>query len=199
MLMRALGSVLNQSRPADQIIVSVDNECIGSAANRNRALESATSDWVAFLDDDDELFPTHLEHLLAHAEETGADLVYPWFEGINAEGIFTVPEQSYAPESYCQIVQVSPEGKRFDGLLEETIRTTGNFIPVTVLVRRELIQSTGGFIPLGEPGTDQCDDWGAWKALLEAGAKFSHLPERTWRWHGHPHHTSGRKWQEVYG
>jgi hypothetical protein len=32
-----------------------------------------------------------------------------------------------------------------------------------------------------------------WLALLDLGATFSHLPERTWRWHmGDVVHTYGR-------
>jgi len=30
---------------------------------------------------------------------------------------------------------------------------------------------------------DPCEDWGLWLALLDAGAAFSHLPQRTWIWH----------------
>lgn len=190
MLMRALASVAAQTRQPDQIVVSIDNGGIGSAANRNKALEAATGDWVAFLDDDDEFLPRHLERLLQAAEDNPfSDLIYPWFEGINTEGIFTVPQRGE---------QVPPFGVAFDAELDNCIRNDGNFIPVTVLVRTDLIRKVGGFVPLGAEGADQCDDWGCWKRLLEAGASFSHLPERTWRWNGHPHHTSGRKWTEVY-
>lgn len=189
MLMRALASVAGQTRQPDQIVVTIDNDGIGSAANRNRALESATGEWTAFLDDDDEFLPRHLEQLVTCAEKTDADLVYSWFEGINTDGIFSVPQNG---------VQVPPFGVPFDDELRDCILTAGNFIPVTVLVRTDFLRKVGGFTPLGAEGSDQCDDWGAWKAMLEAGARFVHLPEKTWRWNGHPHHTSGRKWTEVY-
>lgn len=39
---------------------------------RNQALEYVEGDWVAFLDDDDRLEPTYVEHLRQHAED------YPW-------------------------------------------------------------------------------------------------------------------------
>lgn len=191
MLMRALASVMGQTRQPDQIVVSIDHEGIGSAANRNRALESATGEWTAFLDDDDTLLPQHIARLLETAEETGADLVYPIFGGINTDGVFYVDHDG---------AMVSPFGLPFDEQLRECILTTGNFIPVTVLARTEFVRGCGGFAPLADdPHADQCDDWSLWQRMLKTGAVFAHLPEVTWRWEGHEHHTSGKRWQDVYG
>ena len=170
-LRRALGSVLAQTRAVDAISVSVDHDRRGSAKNRSRALSGVGTEWTALLDDDDEWLPHHIEVLWRHAQETQADLVYPWF---------TVPEGwDPWPER---------EGKPFD----EALLRTMNYIPITVLVRTDLLWEAGGFTPKS-PDSDQSlnDDHGTWERLLAAGARFEHLNRRTWLWHWHGHHTSG--------
>lgn len=173
-LHRAIDSVLQQERPVDGISVVLDHEHRGSAKTRSRALSGVGTEWSALLDDDDEWNTDHVRLLLEHAEETGADVVYPWF---------TVPE-GWDPWPYR-------EGQPFD---EELLRTV-NYIPITVLVRTELLWDAGGFTPKGPPD-NPCDDWGTWERLLAAGATFSHLNRRTWIWHWHGGNTSGRpdKW-----
>jgi glycosyltransferase involved in cell wall biosynthesis len=172
-LRRALASVLGQTRPVDAISVHVDHERLGSAVNRTLALEAVRTEWCALLDDDDEWDPTHVASLLEHARATGADLVYPWF---------TIPQMPWGdpwPER---------EGQPFD---QELLRSV-NYIPITVLVRTELLREVGGFTPKGPP-ENPCDDWGTWDALLEAGARFEHLNRRTWRWNWWGGNTSGRR------
>ncbi len=169
-LRRALDSVLAQTRPVDAISVSVDHGRRGSALNRTRAVAGVGTKWSAFLDDDDEWAPEHIERLMAHAEGTGADVVYPWF---NVSGGFDPwPHREGAPFS------------------EDELRSY-NYIPITVLVRTDLLWEVGGFTPKGPP-ENPCDDWGTWDRLIGAGAVFSHLPWRTWTWHWHTGNTSGR-------
>lgn len=192
-LNRAVSSVKAQTRPADQIVVRQDVDVIGAAQNRNKALAEVECEWTAFLDDDDMWHPWHLDHLLAHAESTGADLVYPWFDGINTN-IF---DQIFGTDTH----PVSPYQHPFGADQVVTMRTRGNWIPVTVLVRTELIKAVGGFEPppwANPDGSNPCEDWGCWLKLLDAGARFAHLPEVTWRWMGHARHTSGRLWTDVY-
>jgi glycosyltransferase involved in cell wall biosynthesis len=171
-LHRAVDSVLQQERPVDAISISIDHHRRGSAANRSRALSGVGTEWTALLDDDDEWQPDHIRLLMEHAEQTGADLVYPWF---------TVPEGwDPWPER---------EGQPFDEVLLRTM----NYIPITVLVRTDLLWSAGGFTVKDPTNLDSlCDDWGTWEKLLASGAKFSHLNRRTWIWHWHGGNTSGR-------
>lgn len=169
-LRRALASVMQQTRAVDAISVHVDHDRLGSAVNRTRALEQVRTEWTALLDDDDEWGPDHIALLWRHAQETQADLVYPWF---NVPGGFDPwPHR---------------EGRPFN---REALRDE-NYIPITVLVRTELLLDVGGFTPKGPP-ENPCDDWGTWDALLDAGAVFSHLNRRTWTWHWHGANTSGR-------
>lgn len=174
LLPRAIASVAGQTLPADEIIVEVDREGHGAAISRDKALRAATSEWVAFLDDDDELLPQHLEHLLAHAESTGADMVFPWFDVIGGLDPF--------PQHF---------GRTWS--LDDPTQTT-----ITMLVRREAALAVGGF----EEGEDGIDDEGNKIGedfrfvvrLARAGYKIEHLAERTWRWHHTGHNLSGRSW-----
>ena len=83
MLARATSSVYQQSKPASAHAVAVDLTGAGAATTRQRALEMATTPWVAFLDSDDWFAPNHLQLLSEHAQETGADYVYSWFWVVN--------------------------------------------------------------------------------------------------------------------
>jgi len=160
LLPRAVASAQRQTLAPKAIELQLDRDREGAAATRNRALERVTTEWVAFLDADDEFRPNHLRACARNAALTGADLVYPWFD-CDAEdkiGMFGVP---------------------FDPVL---LRKR-NYIPVTVLVRTELVRKVGGFQDHPDDNGDPCEDWGLWLALLDAGAVFSHLPQRTWIWH----------------
>jgi glycosyltransferase involved in cell wall biosynthesis len=170
MLARAVASIEAQTVPA-RAVVEMDTTAAGAAATRNAGLARTAGEWVALLDSDDELRPWHLEHLSAHAAHTGADLVYPWFDRVGWPDPW--PER---------------ENRSFD----EAALRRGNYIPMTVLVRRQLLLDVGGFQPdlsLAPPA--ECEDWGTWLRLLDAGARFAHLPERTWIWHAHGKNSSG--------
>lgn len=163
--------------------VEMDTEGHGPSVTRNRAVVNALGagvkpTWIAFLDDDDEFHPEHLRKCVEHAAESGADVVYPWFD-LNIGG--RINNASDPLGSF---------GKPFDAA---AIREN-NFIPVTALVRTEVFIQAGGFPETNSeawPHPD-CEDWGLWLRLLDAGARFSHLPERTWTWHWHGKNTSGR-------
>ena len=185
-LARAVSSVLNQDYPIAQIVVSFDNERLGAAANRNKTWLAAQTDFVAFLDDDDELDRDHVSSLVQRQQETGADLVFPWHRIVRYE-------KERAPDILgCR------------GIADEAIiprLRQSNFIPINVLVRTSALEAVGGF-PI--PNTvswphDDCEDWGCWLRLADAGYKFSHLDKETWTWHhwgwGTPHdpgNTSGK-------
>jgi hypothetical protein len=119
MTKRAVGSVFGQSLPASAIIVEVDKYREGAAVTRNRALQKVTTEWVAFLDSDDQLKKNHLATLAHGAQATGADYLYTWYEAI---GFRKDPLPHF--------------GKVFDP--EHPTQTT-----ITTLVRTELAQQVG--------------------------------------------------------
>jgi glycosyltransferase involved in cell wall biosynthesis len=194
LLRRAVGSVGNQTYPC-RVHVALDADGEGAAPTRNRAWRGAETEWVAFLDDDDELRPEHVERCLRHAVENDADLVYPWFTIHSPEGgdiSQNDPLRVPVDGRY-----VTPYGVAFNDDLRHELMTRNNFIPVTVLVRRSLLERVGGFPTPGSPewGDDCCEDWGLWRRLLGVDARFSHLPRRTWIWNWHGQNTSGRPWR----
>lgn len=184
-LARALSSVVSQTVFPSQINVAVDHRHKGAAHTRNRAWEGLSTEWVAFLDDDDEFLPHHIASLVNYALDTDSDMVFPWFkvfeDGEETDkdplGAFGVSDDKIVP-----------------------MLQSANFIPITVLIRREVLFEVGGF---PEPNTKEwsnrdCEDWGCWLKVAKSGAKISHLPEVTWKWHhwgygkpGVPGNTSG--------
>jgi glycosyltransferase involved in cell wall biosynthesis len=172
LLLRCLASVLAQTVPADEIRVAVDVDGQGSAPTRDRAAALAGTEWLAFVDDDDELLPPHLEKLLACAAETKADLVYPWFSVVNGRDPF--------PQLFGR--QWDPAGPT---------STT-----ITFLVRTEVWRAAGGFDDHEPPTANwACNDDARFVARVNAaGARIVHLPERTWRWHWHGTNTGGVPW-----
>lgn len=175
MLRRALESVSTQTLAPATVMVEFDINREGPAAVRNRAIQKVTTEYVAFLDDDDVFKPHHLETLVAVAEYGGADVVYPWFDVV----------------SYRVTPGFDPlgmEGEPFDP--DEL--DNRNYIPVTVLARTKVIRDAGGFVNLSEDGPSVCEDWGCWLRMRDAGAKFVHVPHRTWIWNWHNNNTSGK-------
>lgn len=167
MLVRAVGSVLAQTRPADALIVEQDLHRTGAGETRHRGLMKVTTDWVAFLDSDDEFKPNHLEALSRCAEETGADYVYSWYD--------CVGNVDPMPQSF---------GKIFDP--ENPHQTT-----IVTLVRTELAQSVGFLQYNVAPSIYGGEDWFFTVNCIQQGARIVHLPEKTWLWHHHGYNSSG--------
>lgn len=167
MLPRAIRSVAYQEEPVAALAIAIDVRKEGAWATRQRALDMATTPWVAFLDDDDEFLPMHTRLLLDCAEHEAADYVF-----------------SYYTLAHCFDV-LGTFGKPFD-------HADPHHTTMTVLVRTKLAQSVGFTPPLPEH-TVGGEDWRFTLGCVDAGAKIVHVPVRTWHWHHHfPGNTSGR-------
>lgn len=124
---RAMKSALAQTHPASDVVVS-SAETLQAA--RNTPALAATTEWLCFLDADDELDPGYIEAMLAG---TG-DLRQPSTLGVvdGREDPFPV---------------VIPPKPLMDG----------NYIVIGAFVRRNLFQSVGGFNEL--PAYEDWDLW----------------------------------------
>lgn len=184
MLQAAITSVLEQTRLPDAIHVAMDNDRHGAAATRNRALQAASTDFVAILDSDDLFLPKHLEWLMRHQEETGADFCYAWFKVLQrfADGTTNILEED-------PVFPVTHYLNDFDPA--NPIETT-----ITVLVRTDLAQQVG-YKELDRGQANTGEDRYFTLACLEVGAKISHLRRKSWLWTHHqlpdgtPANTSG--------
>lgn len=175
-LTRAVASIAAQTHQPDDIIISTDVAHAGSAATRNRALYHAVTTWVAFLDDDDEMLPMHLEVLVENAVRSGSNVVYTGCKVVDSKGMI-IPSR----EEWGRFGQV------FDGeLLQQKA-----YLPVTSLVHTSLAKQALFGPPESDPNSDY-DDWGFYLRLLRLGAVFLHVPEVTWVWNHHGSNTSGR-------
>ena len=172
LLTRAINSVLNQTVPVDQIIVSMDHEKLGAAANRQKALESVTTEFVLPLDDDDELKPNGVELLLAHQSATDADMVYGHYDVIGGD--------DPRPENL---------GRDFDPL--NPVQTT-----IVVLSKTSLAQKCGYVNPQDGPlnSPDRLyagEDWYFIQQALANNYSISHCPHKVFDWYHHGANTSG--------
>lgn len=159
LLSRALQSVLLQTKLPAAVALAVDLNREGAAPTRQRALEAVQTDWVTFLDSDDVMMPQHLERLMAHALETGADLVYPGYE--------TIPPN-------CNPFPLTHFTNDFDPA--NPIETT-----VVTLVRTGLAKQVG-FYTLERGEANSGEDFRFLLGCMAKGAIISHLKERTWFW-----------------
>lgn len=163
-LLRAITSVLEQDHPVDQIAVAVDATGDGAAATRQRALDMATTEWVAFLDADDRWYSNHLRVLHTAADAADADYAYAWMDG-------------NCPFPMHRGRQMNPH---------EPHHTT-----MTVLVRRSLAQAVGF---TNHPDASQAwsaEDWLFTLRCLGRGAVFAGSPEVTWHYTADGKNTSG--------
>lgn len=170
MTKRAVGSVFGQTQPATAIIVENDIFKKGAPFTRNEGLKKVTTDWVAFLDSDDQLKSYHLNALAIGAEESGADYVFSWYDPI---GFGRDPLGHF--------------GKQWDS--ENPTQTT-----ITTLVRTELAQSVGFYTPPADAtinGERYGEDFQFTMGCHAAGGKIHHVAMRTWLWNCHGMNTSG--------
>ena len=154
----ACQSVSDQELSPKVHLIGIDHAREGSSPIRNRLAKAADGcEWLAFLDDDDLLYPGHLQLLSAVGHLAQADLVYP----------------------YCDV-----QGREWNPSrpFDEAALRAGNYIPVTVLVRRQAFLDAGGFRDDVQHGWE---DWNLWLRLLDNGARFVNVPEATWLYRFH--------------
>jgi hypothetical protein len=176
-LREAVASVNAQTHRPEYTIIVHDLRGDGAAETRTRGLMMVNTTWTAFLDDDDYLREVHLAHLLRRAEETDADLVFPWFDvvGRGARDPFPLNEKrTWDPE--------------------DPHHTT-----VTFLVKTALAKKVGGFMDglppeewPGDEGRKEGEEFRFVLRVAEAGGKVEKLYERTWLWRHHGANTSGQ-------
>lgn len=176
LLARAVRSVAEQTLQPAAHLIEVDTGRTGAAATRDRLLKRVETEYVAILDDDDELLPDHLETLRGPADRH--DLVYSHFrysslgDGGHLQQFFGKPWDNSKPHQ----------------------------ITVTWLARTQALLDVGGFSEGFDPLSSNLDaqrnriaeDYLIVLKLAKADARILHVPKVTWIYHvGHPA-TQGR-------
>lgn len=166
LLTRALASVVAQTHIPEAILVVNDGERRGAGWTRQTLLRHVDTQWIAWIDSDDEWHPEHVEKLLRVAVETDAVFVYSWFHGHDPLGHFGLP---FDP---CR----------------------AHHTTMTHLVRTDIAKEVG-FPDSATQGTFSNEDWafitGVAALCCERNLKMVHLPERTWTYHQHGQNSSG--------
>lgn len=153
----------------------------GAWATRNRALRAALADkpdWVGFLDDDDELCPHHVSHLLQVADREQAAMVWGWFQ-------IVYPGRGVQPPGVGDPFAHLNDGKGYRG--KQYDPAAPHVVPITYMVRADVLVEAMSAGAAFEP-----DTIGSWdlqdKPMIEmiwkvsGGALFA--DERTtWLWH----------------
>jgi hypothetical protein len=120
-------------------------------ANRNVALRQATGTYIAFVADDDLVFPDHLERLAASLEESGAEWTYARPLWVTTDGI---------------VVPFASNLLNADEL--ETFLTVGNHIPASCVMYRRSCLAAYGYWPEDVPSGG---DWRYWIRIIEGGKR----------------------------
>jgi hypothetical protein len=188
MLAQVIRSVQRQTVPClHRHLADTDRE--GPAPVRNRLLEQVTTEFVGFVDDDDFLFPKHVETCLTALRDSGACVAYPWFRFAHPRGWWPLGE-------FLEIQR--PDGSKVHALgqpFDPAALEHNSYIPVTVVARTECLRKVGGF-PIPETPEwphDTAEEWGLWRRLVADGHTFVHVPEITWEYRVHGGNTSGRR------
>jgi glycosyltransferase involved in cell wall biosynthesis len=141
-------------------------ENAGRAAARNRGVDEARGEWVAFQDADDLWDPGKLEaqmEVVQH-EDTVVDCSMRVIDGAGN----LIRQDIRLPRP--------PWPTMVDWIFNCQVS-------MTAVARRRAIQAVGGFDPANRSGTD---DYQLWLALVATGHKFRFVerPLASYRWHG---------------
>jgi len=139
----------------------------GPAAARNLAIAAAKGDWIAFLDHDDLWLPDKLERQVDFARRNpGVDLIHSdaWIEN----------DRDAATRRLAHDGRHVPDGDPFATLFYRCFVAL-----LTVVVRRERIESVGGW----REDLPSSADYDLWLRLARAGCRFGHIDEplAVWR------------------
>lgn len=169
---------LARSLPASFIFIQKPNG--GEASARNCGVAAATGEYVAFLDSDDVWLPTKFERQLPFFESSPSpSLTFTALTRVEGESRDLVRVEGWEPTPAYALRR----------LMKWCCVT-----PSTVIVRRDVLASVGGFdesLPLST-------DWDMWLRLAAAGHRFAYLPEAMtdYLWHAN---NMSRDQREIAG
>lgn len=148
-------SVAAKVADGDNRVRMISNERnSGVSHSRNRGVEEAKGEWIAFLDSDDFWRPDKLEKQLALAGKTGADIVYTGYDYVDGEG-------NPLPGAF-----IVPEETSFSDMLKKNVMSTSG-----IMIRRNWLME----YPFRKDVAHE--DLYEWLTLLKAGARAAGISQ----------------------
>ncbi|MCA9035877.1 MAG: glycosyltransferase [Planctomycetaceae bacterium] len=141
-------------------IIAINQPNQGIAKTRNRGIEAATSEWVAFLDNDDLWLPEKLSQQLQAAEATRAGAVYT--NTMNFGAVERIDSLRHPDPASM------PIGDLFEQLLMDNF-----FVTSSLMVKRDALNAVSRF----SENPDLAEDWDLWLSLAAAGVRFAAVPD----------------------
>lgn len=150
---RASASVDVQTRPAD-VVKWEHSDTLQHA--RNHGAGSVDTDWLIFLDADDELDPEYIEQMLAVVETESGDIIQPATLGVYVDG---------SEDDYSVVIPKRDLAQ-------------SNYLVIGSMCRAELFFAVGGFdeYPILE-------DWDLWQRMVLSGGRITQAPKAIYRVH----------------
>lgn len=168
-----LACVLDLSKKDERITI-ICQENLGVAAARNRGVQSSETDYVAFLDADDEYYPKYLTEMHEFVKENpGYDIYHPNILILRASG-----EEQF----FLQSPNTWSFG--FQDLLDKCVIAVGGAV-----VSRNLFDRIGGF----QTGI-HCEDYEFWLRATATGARALYHSALLYVYH---QETLGRRSEDV--
>jgi glycosyltransferase involved in cell wall biosynthesis len=157
------------ARRDSRIRVAILDRNMGIAMASNRALQMATGEYIAFLDDDDELHPSCLEEvaeLISH--DPGVDIIYTDEDKLDLQGNRSgaVIKPDWSPDLFL----------------------TYNYLCHLVVCRRSLVEGIGRF----RAGFDGSQDYDLLLRLTEITDRIAHIPKVLYHWRAIPGSAASR-------
>lgn len=157
---RAYLSALAQDEVDEIVILHLDEGTVASA--RNEAAARAQSDWLVFLDADDELASGYIEAMkdVLDLEESH-------------DRLLLTPAVAYITNTPKRMIEEPPKFWR------EVPFTQGNWLVIGTAIKRSFFFDIGGFAD--EPAFGAYEDYELWLRADKAGARIRKVPEAVYR------------------
>ncbi len=148
------------SLAGDVPVTYVDNQPgLGRSAAANVGFKASKGLYVCFLDDDDMLYPEHVETLVQHLRATDGKVVYSGVLNVYLKG----------PQEGPHVRE--KEEVAFNRPFDPDLLLFENYIPLmSVVLHREVFERTGGF----REDMDLFEDWDLW-VRISREFEFHHV------------------------